>query len=152
MQSGVTDQNPGNLNRLKASNGRNRPGTSDLKLNIANKGHLLLRRKLKGHRPARRASDKAQLLLQRHGVDFNHHAVDIEAQRRSVFFNLVVVSEYFLRRVTQRYPVAYRQSPLFKLQQTAEVSIRQRAAFQHTNAIAEESKRSLRRDTGIKLA
>ena len=78
MQGGVTDQYPGNLNRLKTSDGRNRPGTSDLKLNIAYKGHLLLRRELKRHRPARRARDKAQLLLQRHGVDFNHHAVDIE--------------------------------------------------------------------------
>ena len=152
MQSGVTDQNPGNLNRLKTSDGRNRPGTSDLKLNIANKGHLLLRRELKGHRPARRAGNKTQLLLQYHGVDFDHHTVDIESQRRSVFFNLVIVSKYFLRRVAKLNSVAHRQSPLFKLQQTAQVGIRQHTTFQHTNAIAEESKRSLRCDTWIELA
>lgn len=57
------------------------------RLKSTDKGHLLLCRELKGHRPARRAGNKAQLLLQRHGVDFNHHAVDIEAQRRSVFLD-----------------------------------------------------------------
>ena len=152
MQRCVTDQHPGNLDRLKAGDGRNRPGTSNLKLNIAYESHLLLRRELKGHSPARRAGNKAQLLLQRHRVDFDHHAIDIKSQRWSVFFNLVIVSKYFLRGVAKRHSVAYRQAPLFKLQQAAQMGIWQHAAFQHTNAIAEESKRSLRCDTRIELA
>ena len=152
VQGGVTDQHPGNLNWLKAGDRRNRPGASNLKLNITYEGHLLLRRELKGHRPARRAGNKTQLFLQHHRVDFDHHTVDIESQRRSVFFNLVIVSKYFLRRVAKRNSVAHRQSPLFKLQQTAQVGIRQHTTFQHTNAIAEESKRSLRCDTRIELA
>ena len=37
-------------------------------------------------------------------------------------------------------------------QQTAQMGIGQHTTFQHTNAIAEESKRSLRSDTRIELA
>ena len=108
MQRRVTDQHASHLHRLEAGDGRNRAGTPDLKLNVTNKSHLFLRRELKGYRPARRAGNKAQLLLQRHGVDFDNHAVDIKSQRWAVFFNLMIVSEYFLRRVAQRYPVADR--------------------------------------------
>ena len=43
--------------------------------------HLLLRRVLVRHRPARLAGDEAQLLLQRDGVDLVDHAVDVEGQR-----------------------------------------------------------------------
>ncbi len=63
MQRGVADQHTGNLNRFETRNGRDSPGPAHLKLHVAYKRHLLLRRKFKGHSPAWRARHKAQLFL-----------------------------------------------------------------------------------------
>ncbi|SAJ28076.1 Uncharacterised protein [Enterobacter cloacae] len=59
MQRGVTYQHASHLHRLQTRHRRNRPRTPYLKLHVANEGHLLLRRELKGYRPARRTGHKS---------------------------------------------------------------------------------------------
>ena len=152
MQRGVTHQHAGHLYGLQTSDRRNRPRTSHLELHVADEGHLLLSRELKRHRPARRARHKAQLLLQRQRVHLDDHAINIKAERRTVRFHLVVERQHRFRRVAELNAVAHRQAPRLKLQQTPEMGIRQLAALQNTDAVAEERKRSLRGDARIKLA
>jgi hypothetical protein len=104
MQRGITHQHAGDMDRLQTRHRRNRPGTAHLELHVADEGHLLLCRELKRHRPARRAGHKTQLFLQRQRIDFDDHAINIKAQRRTVFFDLVIVSQHFLgvwHRVTR---------------------------------------------------
>ncbi|MNZ48066.1 hypothetical protein D3C78_658020 [compost metagenome] len=151
VQSRVADQHARDLHRFKARNRRDSACAPYLELHVAHKGHLLLCREFKRDSPARRAGDKAQLFLQRQGIHFNHHAVDIKPQRRAVFFNFVIKRQHGFGRVTQLYAVANRQAPLFKLQQTPQMGIRQYATFQDTDAVAEESERSLRRNTRVQL-
>ena len=129
MQRCVADQHARHLNRFKTRHWGNGPGTTHLEFDVAHEGHLFLSRELKRHRPTRRTGDKAKLFLQRERVDLNHHAINIKTQRRTIFCNLMIVSEYFLRRVAQRNAVADRQAPRFKLQQTPQMGIRQHAAF-----------------------
>ena len=64
----------------------------------------------------------------------------------------MVERQHRFRRVAELNAVAHRQAPRFKLQQASEVRIRQLAALQNTDAVAEESKRSLRGNTRVKLA
>ena len=97
MQGGVADQYPGHLNRLQTRNRRYRAGTPHLELHVAHEGHLLLGRELKGYRPAWRSGDKAQLFLKREGVYFDHHPVDIKAERRTVCFNLTIKRQHGFR-------------------------------------------------------
>lgn len=85
-------------------------------LHVTNKGHLLLRREFKSHRPARRTRDEAQLLLKRHRVDLNHYAVNVKAQRRTVLFHLMVKRQHGFRGVAQSYAIADRQPPRFELE------------------------------------
>ena len=48
--------------------------------------------------------------------------------------------------------IAHRQPPRLKLQQTPEMGIRQRSAFEDPNTVAEESKWPLRGNTRVQLA
>ena len=71
---------------------------------------------------------------------------------RTIFLDFTIVSEHFLGSMTQGDALAHRQSPCFELLQTGRVAGRQLTALQHANAVAKESKRSLRRDARIELA
>ena len=64
----------------------------------------------------------------------------------------MVEREYRFWRVTELHAVTHRQAPRLKLHQTPEMRIRQLASLQDPHAVAEESKRSLRGDTRVKLA
>ncbi len=108
MQRGIADQHTSHLNRFQTRHRRNRPSAPDLKLNIAHKSHLLLSRKFKRHRPARRAGHKAQLFLQSQRVDLNHHAVDIKTERGAIFFDVAIKIQYRLGRIAQRHAIADR--------------------------------------------
>ncbi|SAF17089.1 Uncharacterised protein [Enterobacter hormaechei] len=115
MQRSVTDQHASHLHRLQTRHRRNRPRTSYLKFHVANEGHLLLRRELKGHCPAWRPGNKTQLFLQCQGVNLDHYAINIKPKRGTIFFNLVIERQHRLWRVAKLHAVAYRQTPLFEL-------------------------------------
>ena len=78
VQSSITHQNTGHMHRLQASHRGDGSGTPHLKLDVAHESHLLLRRELKRHRPARRAGHKSKLFLKRQGIDFDDHAINIK--------------------------------------------------------------------------
>ena len=117
MQRRVADQDAGDLYRLQTRYRRDGAGTPDLKLDIAHESHLLLGRKLKRHRPARRAGHEAKLFLKRKRIHFDNHTVNIKPQIRPIFFNLAIVSKHFLWRMAELYALADRQPPELKLLQ-----------------------------------
>ena len=88
VQRGVADRDAADEHRRQPRHRRDRPGAPDLELDVEQRGHFLLRRELVRDRPARRARDEAEPLLQRHAVDLEHDAVDVVAQRGAPLLQL----------------------------------------------------------------
>jgi hypothetical protein len=82
VQRGVGDRHAADEHRLEARHRRDRPGAADLHVDAEQAGRHLLGRVLVGHRPARLAGDKAELLLAGQGIHLVNHAVDVEGQAR----------------------------------------------------------------------
>ena len=81
VQRGVADRRAADEHRLQLGHRRELAGAADLDVDAAHARHLLLRRVLVRHRPARLARHEAEPLLQRAVVDLVDHAVDVEGQR-----------------------------------------------------------------------
>ena len=81
VQRGVADRRAADEHRLQLGHRRELAGAADLDVDAEQLRHLLLRRVLVRHRPARLARHEAEPLLQRELVDLVDHAVDVERQR-----------------------------------------------------------------------
>ena len=114
--------------------------------------HLLLRRVLVRHRPARLARDEAQPLLQRHAVDLVDDAVDVERQRVALRTHRLVEGDQPGRTLRHRAVGAHRQPEGRQRVQRAAVRGRLLPALQFAQPVGEEAQRPLRGDGRVELA
>ena len=105
------DRRAGDLDRLHVGERRDPAGAADVDPDVEQLGGGLLRRVLVGDRPARCARRGAEPALQRHLVDFDHHAVDFVLDVVAV---LAPVGDAFGDRVDALHPrgvLGHRQAP-----------------------------------------
>lgn len=76
VQGGLSHRRPGHLHRRHERKRRDPPGAADVHPDVEQLGLRFLGRVLVGDGPARRPRRGTQPALQRHLVDFDHHAVD----------------------------------------------------------------------------
>ena len=101
VQGGVGDDDAADGHGLELGDRRERAGAADLDVDRLDDRHRLLGWELVRDRPARRARDEAEPLLQREIVDLVDDAVDVVAERRPLLLDRVVLREH-LRRPSGR--------------------------------------------------
>ena len=82
VQGGVGDDDAADGHRLELGDRRQRARAADVDLDRLDDRRRLLGRELVRDRPARRARDEAEPLLQREIIDLVDDAVDVVAERR----------------------------------------------------------------------
>ena len=101
MQGGVGDDDAADCHGLELRERRQRPGPADIDANRLDDRRRLLSRELVRDRPARRARDEAEPLLQREIIDLVDDAVDVVAERRALFFDRAIVRQHLRGRMAE---------------------------------------------------
>ena len=93
VQGGVGDDDAADGHRLELGERRQRAGAADVDVDRLDDRHRLLGRELVRDRPAGRARDEAEPLLERKIVDLVDDAVDVVAERRALSLDRVIVRD-----------------------------------------------------------
>ncbi len=101
MQGGVGDDDAADRDRLELGEGGERAGAADVDLDRLHNRHRPLGGKLVRDRPAGRARDESEPLLQRKIVDLVDDAVDVVAERGALSLDRVVVREHLGGRMAE---------------------------------------------------
>ena len=111
----------------------------------------LLGREFVRERPARRAADHAEPLLQGEVVDLVDDAVDVVGQRRAIGGDVVVIGQHLVDAAAQPRAIVDGQPPFAELRQSFRVSAREGGA-RLAPGIGEEFERPACGDRRIELA
>ena len=103
MQGGAADHDAADIHRLQIGDRGQGAGAADLDFDVEDPGLCLLGREFMGNRPARRAADHAEALLQGDGIDLIDHAVNIVGQAGSLSRDLGMIGDQRVRRI-ERLP------------------------------------------------
>jgi len=95
VQRGVGDGHAAHADRLQPRHGGEFAGAAHLHIHAQEHGGHFLRRVFVRHGPARLAGDKAQLLLQRQGIDFVNHAINLIGQAAALLPQALVKRHQF---------------------------------------------------------
>ncbi len=102
VQRRVRDDDAADGDGPELGDRRQRAGAPDLDLDRLQHRRRPLGRELVRHRPAGRARDEAEPLLQREIVDLVDDAVDVVAEARALGFDRAVMGEHLRRRLAER--------------------------------------------------
>ncbi len=151
MQRHVLHDDAADANRLELADRRERAGSPDLNLDVAQHGHGALRRELVRNRPARRARDEAEPFLPVDAVDLVDDAVDVVVERGALLLDLLMERDQLLDRVTQLgQRIGLEAATLEPVDHAGLRAFRHRAHF--APGIGEEAERARGRNGRIFLA
>ena len=151
MQGGVGDDDAADCHGLELRERRQRPGPADIDANRLDDRRRLLSRELVRDRPARRAGDEAEPLLQPQIIDLVDDAVDVIAERRPLLFDRAIVREHLRGRVAELGQGIGRQAEAAHRLDGAELGRSERLA-DFAPGIGEKLQRSLGGHARIELA
>ena len=113
MQRGVGDGHAAHADRLQPRHGGEFAGAAHLHIHAQEHGGHFLRRVFVRHGPARLAGDKAQLLLQRQGIDFVNHAINLIGQAAALLPQALVKRHQFNSTLRNTDLLCHRKTPVF---------------------------------------
>ncbi|BDB41382.1 hypothetical protein IWGMT90018_18280 [Mycobacterium kiyosense] len=111
VQGGLRDRGPGNLDRLHERERGDPSGAPDVDADVEQPGLGFLGRVLVGDGPAGGPRRGAQSALQRHFVDFDHHAVDFVGHLVAMFTPVVNALLHAVQVVDHGGVLGHRQPP-----------------------------------------
>jgi hypothetical protein len=152
VQGRVAHRRAADEHRLQLGDRGQLAGAADLDLDAEQLRHLLLRRVLVRHRPARLAADEAEPLLQRAIVDLVDHAVDVERQRVALLADAAMERDQAVGACDDGALLVDRQPHRGERIDERAVGRRNSPAAHLTDAVGEELQRPLRRDRRVVLA
>ena len=139
--------------RLQLGDRRQRAGAADLDRDVVEGGDRLLGRELVRGRPARRAADEAEAVLQREVVDLVDHAVDVVVEVGALLRQLVVEFERVVQRLGDAGLGIDREAPLLQPVERLGMQLGLVVPALHlAHRIGEELQRPRLGDAGVELA
>ncbi len=149
VQRHIAYGDPAYKHRLEPCDGCQNTGTPHLKLDPADDGERLFRRKLVRDGPTRRTRYKPQTLLVGAAIELIDHSVDLVWQRLPPRTHVAVVREQSVNTVDELRVRADRQAPAFEGFQQAALMIWDAAALDAPEAIEIKLQRPLRGNAGV---
>ena len=153
VQRGVRDHDAADGDRLQLGDRRQRAGAADLDRDVVERGDRLLGRELVRDRPARRAADETEAVLQREVVDLVDHAVDVVVEVGALLRQLVVERERVVQGLGDAGLGIDREAPFLQPLDRLGMQLRLVVPALHlAHRIGEEFQRPRLGDAGVELA